>query len=368
MASIHRRPNGKRAVYVLYRDETGKQRSQSFGSSPSAEDAARRFIDRLSAGDDSDPRKSWDAFVERFRRVHASARSSAHETELMASLRRFQSLTGISDIGELSTGMVDDFIAERRLDRGHRAEFVSPATVNKDLRNLRTAFGKAKRWKLISDDIEIDMLPVTMHEPRFMTIVQYDELIRHLAIAERPELRLIQPAAWWEAFLSFQIMTGWRRSQVLSLQWGDIDLMNAQVHVPASRTKGRRYARVALLPNLIRLLLRLKIDPESEDPRAPVFEWPHALRTLYHDLQAIQDAANVRPPYDREYDYQPYFGFHDFRRSFATWNAGQLDLFELQHLMQHQSLETTQLYAAMSQERRAIAADKLVLPTNVADA
>ena len=33
-----------------------------------------------------------------------------------------------------------------------------------------------------------------------------------------------------------------------------------------------------------------------------------------------------------------WYGFHDLRRGFATMNAGQIDLFELQQLMQHRDL------------------------------
>ncbi len=43
-----------------------------------------------------------------------------------------------------------------------------------------------------------------------------------------------------------------------------------------------------------------------------------------------------------------YFGFHDLRRGYATANAEHMDLFELQKLMQHRSLETTQGYVSMA--------------------
>ena len=43
-----------------------------------------------------------------------------------------------------------------------------------------------------------------------------------------------------------------------------------------------------------------------------------------------------------------YFGFHDLRRGYATANAEHMDLFELQKLMQHRSLETTRGYVNMA--------------------
>ena len=43
-----------------------------------------------------------------------------------------------------------------------------------------------------------------------------------------------------------------------------------------------------------------------------------------------------------------WYGFHDVRRGFATMNAESMDLFELQALMQHKTLATTQGYVAMA--------------------
>ncbi len=49
-----------------------------------------------------------------------------------------------------------------------------------------------------------------------------------------------------------------------------------------------------------------------------------------------------------------WYGFHDFLRALATLNAQKMDLFELQGLMQHQSLETTKLYVNMASRLKMI--------------
>jgi integrase len=56
-----------------------------------------------------------------------------------------------------------------------------------------------------------------------------------------------------------------------------------------------------------------------------------------------------------------WYGFHDIRRGFATANAENLDLFELQGLMQHKSLATTKLYVNMA-EKLNRTTDKLAVP------
>ena len=43
-----------------------------------------------------------------------------------------------------------------------------------------------------------------------------------------------------------------------------------------------------------------------------------------------------------------WYGFHDLRRGFATVHAASMNLFELQRLMRHKSLTTTQGYVSMA--------------------
>lgn len=45
-----------------------------------------------------------------------------------------------------------------------------------------------------------------------------------------------------------------------------------------------------------------------------------------------------------------WYGFHDLRQGFATVNAASMNLFELQSLMQHRSLTTTQGYVNIIDE------------------
>ncbi len=56
-----------------------------------------------------------------------------------------------------------------------------------------------------------------------------------------------------------------------------------------------------------------------------------------------------------------WYGFHDLRRGFATENATAMDLFELQALMQHKSLETTRGYVSMT-NRLNTAVEGLYVP------
>jgi integrase len=57
--------------------------------------------------------------------------------------------------------------------------------------------------------------------------------------------------------------------------------------------------------------------------------------------------------------WEPY-GFHDFRRIFATVNADGLSQDVLQQLMRHRSAATTALYIALSKQRRLSSSTELL--------
>ena len=80
-----------------------------------------------------------------------------------------------------------------------------------------------------------------------------------------------------------------------------------------------------------------------------LFPWNKQYRKLWPIFAEIQKAT-VLPDGSplKECGKNGWYGFHDFRRAFATLNAQQRDLFELQGLMQHKSLETTREYVAMA--------------------
>ncbi|HWB10919.1 MAG TPA: tyrosine-type recombinase/integrase [Pirellulales bacterium] len=63
---------------------------------------------------------------------------------------------------------------------------------------------------------------------------------------------------------------------------------------------------------------------------------------------------------------QDRFGLHDLRRGFATMNAAGMDLFTLQKLMQHKSLETTKLYVNMVDRLKPAVANIFVPDVKVA--
>ncbi|GAB4159918.1 MAG: hypothetical protein Tsb009_37230 [Planctomycetaceae bacterium] len=152
-------------------------------------------------------------------------------------------------------------------------------------------------------------------------------------------------------------MTGWRIGQILSLKWEDVDLDEGTAVSLAEDNKGKRDIRIPLHPAIVGHLKNLKSSFNSH-----VFPWNHHMRTLWVHFRDIQTAATLPDgsPLPKAGKNGHWYGFHDLRRGFATANAESMDLFELQQLMQHRSLETTKLYVGMSQKlKNAVSALKV---------
>ena len=101
----------------------------------------------------------------------------------------------------------------------------------------------------------------------------------------------------------------------------------------------------------------------EEVSRNDRFPWSRGRRQLWPEFHRIQNAAKLA-------DGSPipkggkngFYGFHDIRRGFATMNAASMDLFELQALMQHKTLTTTQGYVSMA-KRLLKPVNNLFVPT-----
>jgi integrase len=122
--------------------------------------------------------------------------------------------------------------------------------------------------------------------------------------------------------------------------------------------KGKRDQLVQLHPIVVDHLERIR----GFSPL--VFSWPSDITVLYKQFRLIQEAAGIKLPCREKDEHTPtcyVYGFHDFRRAFATANAETLSADVLQRLMQHRSYLTTQRYINMAHQVKQ-AAEKLHVP------
>ena len=140
-------------------------------------------------------------------------------------------------------------------------------------------------------------------------------------------------------------LTGWRISEPLALKRSDVDLEAGTAITRAGDNKGNRDEKVPLHPIVVEHLQKITGFADK------VFPWPHHERTLWSKFLKLQETAGISLPCHEDHEYTDachVYGFHDFRRAFATSNASILSADALQSLMRHKSYSTTQRYISMA--------------------
>jgi hypothetical protein len=75
---------------------------------------------------------------------------------VQAALDNFQRIIQPKKMDGITTATIDTFIAKRRMEKGKKpGSDTSPATINKELRHLKAALRRAKKWKFLSEVPEI---------------------------------------------------------------------------------------------------------------------------------------------------------------------------------------------------------------------
>jgi integrase len=345
--------------YVGWMDPEGKRRCQSCGPGSEGKRNAeklrkKREAELIEGTYQSNLKKTWEEFREEYNTRVMDGMVGSTREEVKAALDHFERLVKPVRMSALSTGRIDDFIALRRKEPGKKRDaIVSPATINKELRHLRAAFGVAIEWDYVADLPRFRMEKVPKKLPTYITGEHFAAIYAACEGAKFPIGLPYAAGDWWRALLVAAYMTGWRISELLSLRREDVDLDAASAITRAEDNKGKRDDLVRLHGVVVDHLRKLS----SFQPM--VFAWPHNKTTLYKEFTRIQEEAKIHlvcPDHHQHTRYCHVYGFHDFRRAFATMNADKLTPDALQALMRHKSYSTTQRYIAIARQMDAAVA------------
>lgn len=304
-------PNGARSYAVRYRDaETGKKCRVTLGRALTVDEARKKARDTMGAVDKGeDPRGKRDAkataslvqLVEGFYRDNAELRAGTVETYKLATSRlvaEFGKLRGVEvDRATLQAIRATVVKAPKQgyakgRGRGARqasAAKRSPATINTELRTLRTVLNYLRRGghlpKLDGDAI-VDTLrsvPARRAAPEFLNTEAIGKLLasceRHDAAVyreTRAEHRINGPAPGSTAryhamrpFVAFLLCTGVRLGEALRLRWADVQLDAVDddgepvgeivIHASESKTHRGRTVDLAVTPMVRSMLAAMKL-------------------------------------------------------------------------------------------------------------
>jgi integrase len=359
---VTERGESKASWYVDWIDPSGKRCRKSCGPGRVGKSAAQTLADKIhselvTGAYLANERVTWDQFYQRYQQ-HLERYELSSKMAAELSIGTFVRIINPKRMGSIDTSTIDQFIGKRlqetrqRLDANKQPVKVSQATVNRELRYVKQAMRLALDWGFIDKVPRMRFLKPQKKLPTYVTPEDFAAIYQACEVATMPSgIPNVSPADWWRGLLVFLYMTGWRIGQTLELKRDDINLEAGTALTRAESNKGRRDQQIPL-----HTLVIDHVRPLMASFNTRVFPWDYDNRTLWTEFGRIQATATRQDgkPMPKGGKHGGWYGFHDLRRGFATLNAGTMNLFQLQSLMQHQSLETTKGYVAMSSQLNGV--------------
>lgn len=207
----------------------------------------------------------------------------------------------------------------------------APGTCDRIVILTRYIFNLAIKWKVpgVKENPAkaVDLLKVDNRRERCLHQDEVRRLFEALRCSEHPMLPYIIPML---------LLTGARKREVLDARWEDFDFDNRLWRIPV--TKIGRPRTVPISDGVIELLKSVPragnsdyVFPNPDTGRPYV-----ATHNAWHALRVRAGLSDVR--------------LHDLRHSFASIlvNSGR-SLYEVQHLLGHTQIKTTERYAHLQQ-------------------
>jgi integrase len=251
-------------------------------------------------------------------------------------------------IPSLGEKMLDD-ITKRDivfLTRSLEIAELKPGSVNRILNIVKSCFSKAIEWELctLSESPAKGVAEVKDSAAKERVLSQ-DEAHRLIHIVRQSRNPMLFP------IVGFLLMTGARRSEALNARWEHIDLARKVWLIPISKSGKPRH--IPLSAKALSFLAEAKLVA-SRSPACKespyVFCNPksgRAFTNIFNSWDKARERAGLKD-----------VRMHDLRHSFASAlvNNG-LSIYDVKELLGHASINTTQRYAHLSQDRLAQATE-----------
>lgn len=124
-----------------------------------------------------------------------------------------------------------------------RREKRAPGTINREIQLLGQAFKLAVEHKRLSLAPKIKRLPDDAVREGFFESAEFEKVVRHLPNDIKD-------------FARFAYLSAWRKSEIASLEWSDVDLAGRMIHLKATHSKNRKPRKVALEGELWEIVQR----------------------------------------------------------------------------------------------------------------
>ncbi|GAB1409271.1 site-specific integrase [Desulfovibrionales bacterium] len=340
------RKTGTATYYLRYRDKNGSIRQIKLGtpetvSLEEARSLAKSLKSQAIIG--FDPRAMQDKakatpmfrdFVTNHYLPFVQTYKRSWEQDKTVIDQKMMRLWGHKKMNEFST---QDLIAfQNSLVQGK----LKPGTVNRYMALVKYIFNLAERWEIIDKAPTRNTPPLhdANRKERFLTPEELHNLAQALDLCTRPVIPDI---------LRFLLLTGARRGEVLGLVWSELDMVNAFWTLPMERNKSKKTKTIPLSSDAMSLLR--KYAGNGSEYVFPNPETGKPFRHFFKIWERIRKEAGL-----------PDMRIHDLRHVHASIliNSGR-SLYEVQKLLGHTQISTTQRYAHLTQDTLREAAEKV---------
>ena len=271
-------------------------------------------------------------------------------------------------LSEISPRLVEQWRADR-VQAGAK-----PATVNRDLNDLKSSLSRAHQWGFIDshpiekvrrmrvdDRATVRFLTEDEQKRLFKALDDREERLRagrdranqwrtEREYALLPDLRMTAYADHLNPMVLLSLHTGVRYGELTNLTWGDLHLDRAILTVHGFKAKSQKTRHIPLNSSALSLLQNWKAQRTGDSPL--VFPSRNGgpfdnVRSSWGELLKAAEISNFR--------------WHDLRHSFASMLVMRgVDLNTVRELLGHSDYQMTLRYAHLAPEHKAAAVARLV--------
>lgn len=273
---------------------------------------------------------------------HVRSYKRSHDTDLSVIRNHIQPAFGhlrMSDIKKLD---ITEFV-RKKVEEG-----LAPGTINRLVVLIRYSFNLAIQWETtgIKDNPARGIRPLRENNKieRYLSDEEAMRLKEALTDSINPMLPVI---------VAMLLVTGARKREVLDARWEDIDLRNQVWRIPTPKSGQTRH--IPLTDPVMRVLGLAKqrlseVMGSAQAERCPwIFPNPKTAKPFV-SIFIAWNSARIKAGV-------PDVRIHDLRHTFASTlvNSG-VPIYEVQKILGHQHIRTTERYAHLAPERLQVSA------------
>lgn len=224
---------------------------------------------------------------------------------------------------------VNKILNQMRDKVSHKGKPYQPATIKQVLILLKGVFNWSRRQGLYKGLNPCDNVSVPKFDNRVNNPLARNDLKNFLVYLNDGTCTNERAAL----VVKFGLYSGRRRGEILSLQWGDVDLENNLITFSGMNTKNSESQTVPINNRCREIIKRCQEIANCE------YVFPSSKGGFYRGFVIAWKRMKIKAELS--------IRFHDLRHTFASYiaSSGEVDIYTLKELLGHKSLSMTQRYA-----------------------